>query len=82
MWSPDGRYLAYRHNYCQGAQELQEVTISDPEGNLVASFPGEGWLISWSPDSTRVAVWVRWGKTIGVYGIDGVRQNCSPCRPD
>jgi Tol biopolymer transport system component len=48
--------------------------ISDPEGNLVASFPGEGWRIAWSPDSTRVAVWVRWGKTIGVYGLDGERQ--------
>ena len=74
MWSPDGRYLAYRHDYCQDAQELREVIISDPDGNVVASFPGEGWLISWSPDSTRVAVWVRWGKTIGVYGLDGVRQ--------
>jgi Tol biopolymer transport system component len=74
IWSPDGRYLAYRHNYCQDAQELQEVTIFDPEGNLVASFPGEGWLISWSPDSTRLAVWVRFGETIGVYGLDGIRQ--------
>ncbi len=74
MWSPDGRYLAYRHESCQDAQELREVIISDPEGNVVTSFPGEGWLVSWSPDSTRVAVWVRWGKTIGVYGLDGVRQ--------
>ena len=48
--------------------------ISDPEGNVVASFPGEGWLIPWSPDSTRVAVWVSWGETIGVYGLDGERQ--------
>jgi Tol biopolymer transport system component len=48
--------------------------ISDPEGNIVATFPSEGWLISWSPDSTRVAVWVHWGQTIGVYGLDGVRQ--------
>jgi len=74
IWSPDGRYLAYRHTNCQDAQQWWDVTISDPEGNLVASFPSEGWLISWSPDSTRVAVWVRWGKTIGVYGLDGVRQ--------
>ena len=49
--------------------------ISDPEGNVVATFPsGAGWLISWSPDSTRVAVWVRTWETIGVYGLDGVRQ--------
>jgi Tol biopolymer transport system component len=48
--------------------------ISDPQGNVVASFPGHGWLISWSPDSTRVAVWIGEGKTIGVYGLDGKRQ--------
>jgi Tol biopolymer transport system component len=71
MWSPDGRYLAYRGGVCEG---IPSVFISDPEGNLVTSFPGEGWLISWSPDSTRVAAWVRWGKTIGVYGLDGERQ--------
>jgi Tol biopolymer transport system component len=68
IWSPDGRYLAYWR--CLWGT----VMISDPEGNLVASFPGDGWLISWSPDSTRVAVWVSWGETIGVYGLDGERQ--------
>ena len=35
--------------------------------------PGEGWRISWSPESRRVAAWVRWAETIGVYGLDGVR---------
>ena len=69
IWSPDGRYLAYRRADCW------DVVISDREGNVVASFPGgEGWLISWSPDSTRVAVWVRLWETIGVYGLDGERQ--------
>jgi Tol biopolymer transport system component len=29
---------------------------------------------AWSPDSTRVAVWVGFGETIGVYGVDGERQ--------
>jgi Tol biopolymer transport system component len=71
IWSPDGRYLAYWYNSCQ---VVPTVMISDPDGNLVTSFPGEGWLISWSPDSTRVAVWVRWGETIGIYGLDGERQ--------
>jgi Tol biopolymer transport system component len=70
MWSPDGRYLAYWGS-CQG---VTTVMISDQGGNIVASFPGEGWLISWSPDSTRVAVWVRLWETIGVYGLDGERQ--------
>lgn len=77
-WSPDGRYLAYRHADCDGAQDgWDDVVISDREGNVVTSFPSEGWGIPWSPDSKRVAVWVRWGEepiTIGVYGLDGVRQ--------
>jgi Tol biopolymer transport system component len=33
-----------------------------------------GWLVSWSPDSTRVATWVTLGRTIAIDGIDGVRQ--------
>jgi TolB protein len=76
IWSPDGRYLAYRHADCDGARGYWwEVVISDPEGNVAATFPsGAGWLISWSPDSTRVAVWVRTWEKIGVYGLDGVRQ--------
>ena len=75
IWSPDGRYLAYWGNDCEDDPNVWgNVIISDPEGNVVTSFPGQGWRISWSPDSTRVAVWVSWGATIGVYGLDGVRQ--------
>jgi WD40-like Beta Propeller Repeat len=72
MWSPDGRHLAYRSGgaFCPGAT----VLISDPTGQHVVSVPGTGWLVSWSPDSTRVATWVDLGKTIGIYGVDGVRQ--------
>jgi WD40-like Beta Propeller Repeat len=77
-WSPDGRYLAYRHEDCDVAGDaLSDVVISDPQGNVVSSFPSGGWGIPWSPDSTRVAVWVSWGeepRTIGVYRLDGVRQ--------
>jgi Tol biopolymer transport system component len=76
IWSPDGRYLAYRHNDCGASSDTWwDVVISDSQGNVVASFPGEGWGIPWSPDSTRVAVWDSWDEgTIGVYGLDGVRQ--------
>lgn len=77
-WSPDGRYLAYWDWGCPiPPNAWGTVMISDPEGNLLASFPGQGWTISWSPDSTRVAVWDSWGEgdtTMGVYGLDGVRQ--------
>jgi Periplasmic component of the Tol biopolymer transport system len=77
IWSPDGRYLAYREGFDQSCRDHHAsgtVDISDPQGHLVASFPGDGWLISWSPDSTRVATWVRLWRTIGIYGLDGVRE--------
>jgi WD40-like Beta Propeller Repeat len=83
IWSPDGRYLAYRHTDCEasrydGSLEWWDVVISDWDGNVVASFPSEGWRTSWSPDSTRVAVWVSWaGKQIGVYGLDGERPGAN-----
>ena len=78
MWSPDGRYLAYRHTDCSSAGPegwREGVVISDAEGNVLATFPtGRGWDIRWSPDSTRVAVWDSLFETIGVYGTDGARQ--------
>lgn len=73
MWSPDGRHLAYRsaQEGCPGT-----IYVSDADGHVVASVPGNGWLVSWSPDSTRVATWVddSESRTIGIYGLDGVRQ--------
>jgi DNA-binding SARP family transcriptional activator/Tol biopolymer transport system component len=79
IWSPDGRYLAYRHTNCDGPEDTwRHVVISDPQGNVIAEFPADGWDISWSPDSTRVAVWVDFFETIGVFGVDGERQALLP----
>jgi RNA polymerase sigma factor (sigma-70 family) len=81
-WSPDGRYLAYWNwRPCPVlANEWGSVIIADAHGNVVSSFPGEGWAIAWSPDSTRVAVLHDWmpdiaeSTTIGIYGVDGTRE--------
>ena len=55
------------------------MVITDPRGNVVAEFPtyGGGWGFTWSPDSTRIAVWEP-ALTIGVYGIDGELQASFP----
>jgi Tol biopolymer transport system component len=75
MWSPDGRYLAYRrYTDCSSPENPRDVVISDAEGNVLATFPADGWGIGWSPDSTRVAVWDGVFETIGVYGLNGARQ--------
>lgn len=84
VWSPDGRYFVYR-----GDENGRDITgtdcpssanvhISDPSGGRIASFPSEGWRVAWSPDSTRVATWVKFGSVLGVYGVDGVRQALLP----
>jgi Tol biopolymer transport system component len=83
MWSPDGRHFAYRSDWgdpCR-APSSGNVHLSDPQGRVVASFPGTGWGIAWSPDSTRVTTWLEVYQTIGVYGIDGVRQALLPLPP-
>lgn len=78
IWSPDGRYLAFRGD--GGAAEPgtcdRTIFIVDPVGRPVASFPGDGWAIVWSPDSTRVASWVDFhGEAkIAIHTLDGVRQ--------
>jgi Tol biopolymer transport system component len=78
VWSPDGRYLAFRCG-------VTSVTIADPTGRVVSSFRvGMGWHVSWSPDSTSVAVWARRSdvlghhRTIGIYAIDGTLEKVLP----
>ena len=77
IWSPDGRHLAYRGAWdasCSRAPAAGNVFLSDPDGKVVTSFQGQGWQLSWSPDSTRVVTSVDLGHTFGIYGLDGVRQ--------
>ncbi|HJR46504.1 MAG TPA: DPP IV N-terminal domain-containing protein [Actinomycetota bacterium] len=80
MWSPDGRYLAYRRVDCSSEkpgntdQNWGDVVISDAVGNVLAAFPADGWDIGWSPDSSRIAVWDTLFETVGVYGVDGARH--------
>jgi Tol biopolymer transport system component len=86
IWSPDGRYLAYRrYTDCAGSDQHlpRNVVISDAQGNVIATFPtATGWQIAWSPDSTRVAVWDDFKGTIGIYGLDGARQAQLTIPPD
>ncbi len=78
IWSPDGRYLAFRGDggEAEPGKCDRTITIIDSAGRPVASFPGDGWAIVWSPDSTRVAAWVDfYGEAkIAIHTLDGVRQ--------
>jgi Tol biopolymer transport system component len=74
-WSPDGRYLAHRYRAegCPGA--LAGIDIREPGGRLVASVPGDGWVIAWSPDATHLATWIDGDMdAIAVYAPDGTLQ--------
>lgn len=77
-WSPDGRYLAFRGPQDPGCSNPTGVVITDPQGSVVATFPGQEqsnlMAPEWSPDSTRVAVWDEYLRSIGVYRIDGTRE--------
>jgi Tol biopolymer transport system component len=77
-WSPDGRYLAFRGPRDPACESPTGVVITDPQGNVVATFPGQEQINvmapAWSPDSTRVAVWDEYTRAIGVYRIDGTRE--------
>ena len=72
LTSPDGRYIAYRDEWsdeCPGV-----VYLANSTGELIASVPGIGWEVSWSPDSTRFVTWLSLWSDVVVYGVDGSRQ--------
>jgi Tol biopolymer transport system component len=72
LWSPNGRYLAYRSNLGSGC--TPRVFIHDAQGTAIASWAaGVGWNVAWAPDSTRVATWSAVGG-IDIRGVDGVLQ--------
>jgi len=74
-WSPDGRFIAFQRGcWNAGALTSAAVMIADPDGTVVAEFTTDvRGMISWSPDSTRIAAWDTFGREIGIYGVDGVR---------
>jgi hypothetical protein len=81
-WSPDGRYLAFSRSECFDPRR-RDVVIADLQGHIVGTFRAKGYdIVAWSPDSTRVAVWDKYGWdeggvgtfTIGIYRIDGTRE--------
>jgi hypothetical protein len=69
-WSPDGRYLAFRGPQDPGCSSPTGVVITDAQGNVVASFPGQeqviamppGWRqgdlgrLAWMPDGSSLIV--------------------------
>ena len=59
------------------SSDQDDMVITDPHGNVVGSARPSGWGFTWSPDSTRIAVWEP-ALTIGVYGIDGEREASFP----
>lgn len=82
LWALDGSHFAYRSWSDTDAGCPGEVHVRDAEGHLVASVPGFGWDIGWSPDSTRFATWIEFGETIGIYGLDGERQALLTSTPE
>jgi Tol biopolymer transport system component len=79
-WSPDGKYLAFQYD-CSSSKQTG-VTITDPQGNVLAVVSSDGQGFSWSPDSSRVAVWRTWPEKIDVYGVDGGRHSSVSLGPD
>jgi dipeptidyl aminopeptidase/acylaminoacyl peptidase len=63
-WSPDGQRLVYHGAVPDPSGPLsgpgprlidETVYVADPDGTVIASFPGVGG--AWSPDGTRLATW-------------------------
>jgi TolB protein len=75
-WSPDGKHLAVAH------WEVDQTVLKqlDPQGNLVHewSIPAKVWGISWSPDSTRMAITVDGSASLQIIHQDFTARYFSP----
>jgi len=75
LWAPDGRHLAYRGAINERSTCLETVNIANADGTLVATVLGGGWLIPWSPDSTRVLTQSPAATSTDIYRFDGQLVN-------
>lgn len=74
MWSPDGKWLAFRLRRGSDTQ-IGIVSADGGEVKQLTSGPGENWLPSWSPDSNRIAFA---GLRNGIWNIYWVDRNGGP----
>lgn len=74
MWSPDGKYLAFRLRRGSDTQ-IGVVSADGGEVRQLTSGTGESWLPSWSPDSSKIAFA---GMRGGIWDIYWVSRDGGP----